>query len=559
MASSGGAQVAGRIGDRLIDRGVLTEEQLGVALREQKRFHRPLGEILLSLGFVSESDIAALVAQDLGIELLEPQDIQPDPLVVSQVDAAFVRETMAFPYRIEDGVLHVVMANPDDSVARAVLRERFSQPIVAAIMTSADIHALIHSHLSTTTTLVANLLASLDGVSPDAFPIEEIVEAVIADGIHRGATDIHIEPEERVTRVRYRVDGILQGGENLPTSITSPIISRIKVLSHLDIAERRRPQDGRMRMHLDDRRFDMRVSLMPSNNGENVVLRVLDGSSGVPNLARLGISDTHQKVLRNVISRSHGLFLVTGPTGSGKTTTLYSLLAEIDAVHRKVATVEDPIEYQLPLLRQTQVDPSIGFDFGSGLRSLLRQDPDVILVGEIRDAETADMAIKAAMTGHLVFSTLHTNSAIGAFPRLVDMGIEPFLLEDAVIGTMSQRLLRRICTTCKQEAPPSEKELAWLGGEVGMLQRGAGCERCEGRGFRGRISAVEMFLPEPELLADLRNGVALDAVEAKAAAGGFRSLEEDGKRLVRAGITTMDEVLRVSRGIRLTRDERESI
>ncbi len=550
----------GRLGDRLVERGLITGEKLEVALQEQRRAHRPLGRILASLGFVSQADIARCLAEDFGLEFLPASAVEPDPLVLSGLDPTFVRETLCFPYRLRDGVLLALMVEPDDPTKAAAVRKRFPYPLQAAVTTEADIALLIRKHLQVVTSQVAEILSSARAEGgAEGVPIEALVQALLTDGIHRQATDIHLEPEERVTRVRFRVDGLLQTGENLPLAATPAIVSRIKILAHLDISERRRPQDGRMRFNLEERELDLRVSVLPSNYGENVVLRVLEGSASLLRLEHLGVSRPHQTLLGRVSSRPHGLFLVTGPTGSGKTTTLYAMLAEIDAVHRKVATIEDPIEYRLPLLRQTQVDPAIGFGFGSGLRSLLRQDPDVILVGEIRDQETADMAIKASMTGHLVLSTLHTNSAVGSVPRLVDMGVEAYLVEDSLIGAMSQRLVRRVCASCAEDAPPSASEIAWLGAASIHLRRGSGCERCDGSGYQGRIAMVEIFLPDQEGADAMRRGASVAEIERLAAEGGFRTLEEDGKRLVREGITTMEEVFRVCRGHRLTREEREGL
>jgi type IV pilus assembly protein PilB len=554
--------VKGRLGDRLIERGLLSEEQLQVGLREQRRFHRPLGEILVSVGFVTQADITRLVAEDLGVEFLQAHDIKPDPILLSAIDPVFVRETLTFPIGVEQGVLRVVMVDPDNPRKLAEIRARFPFPLSLAITTEGELLKLIRLHLTVKTSRVAEIMTEIAAEGrdiADVFPVEAVTHAILIDGIHRHATDIHVEPEDRVTRVRYRVDGILQGGENLPAAVTPAIVSRIKILSHLDIAERRRPQDGRLRLELEDRAVDMRVSIMPCNFGENVVLRVLESGNGVLRLSHLGVSEPHQRVLAKIVQRPHGLFLVTGPTGSGKTTTLYAMLSVLDAMRDKVATIEDPIEYRLPLLRQSQVDPAIGFTFSTGLRSLLRQDPDIILVGEVRDQETAEIAIKAALTGHLVLSTLHTNSAIGAIPRLIDMGIERYLVEDSLIGSMSQRLVRRVCPACSVEFAANESECSWLGVEAALLRRGRGCERCDGSGYQGRLAIVEIFLPDAEIAAGMRKGLGIEEIDALARTKGFKPLVEDGKRLVLAGDTTMDEILRVGRDIRLSADERAGI
>ncbi len=549
--------VKGRLGDRLLDKGLVTKTQLEVALAEQRRAHRPLGEILISLGFANQEQIVALLAEDLGLQFLHASDVQPDPLILSALDAHFVRETMAFPIRLDGGELLTLMVEPDDPMRVSAVRSRFPYPLKLAITTEREIQSLLKDHLRATPAHLAQIFKDLASEkSGEDAPIERITEAMLLDGIHRGGTDIHIEPDERVTRVRYRIDGILVSGESLPTDITSAVISRIKILSGLDISERRRPQDGRMRFTADDRVIDMRVSIMPSVDGENVVIRVLDKSSGTVDLGRLGLTEHQRRQLLLISDRSHGLFLVTGPTGSGKTTTLYSILGRIDALRRNVATIEDPVEYRMPLLRQSQVDHSIGFGFKEGLRSLLRQDPDCVLVGEIRDAETADMAIKASMTGHLVFSTLHTNSAIGAIPRLVDIGVDAFLLEESLIGVLAQRLVRKVCSGCATPVEPTEEDVRWLDGDTGRMSRGLGCDRCGGSGYAGRTVIAELLLPDEEMAAAIRSGAGSAEMGRIAAGIGFRDLTADGKSKVRAGATTRAEIERVNRSHRLNREER---
>ncbi len=546
-----------RLGDRLLERGVVSPSELEVALGEQRRAHRPLGKILVSLGFASEADVVSVLAEDLGLAHVRAADLDPDPEVVAALDAAFVRETHAFPYALEDGVLRVVMVEPDDPGRVAAVRARFPYPLDVAIATESDFQTLVRDHLRPPASRVGELFALFAEEVPEALPVDRLVHALLEDGVGRGATDVHVEPEERVTRVRYRVDGILVGAENLPAGVTAAVVSRIKVLANLDISERRRPQDGRLRLELDGRVIDVRVSVVPCPFGENVVLRLLDARAGALALAELGVSGDHQRLLAAVARRSHGLFLVTGPTGSGKTTTLFGMLGIVDAVARKVATIEDPIEYRLPLLRQSQVDPGVGFGFHEGLRAILRQDPDVILVGEIRDGETADMAVKAATTGHLVLATLHTNSALGAIPRLLDLGVEPFLLEDVLVGTLGQRLVRKLCASCRAPREASREELAWLGAaEPRSLWSAVGCERCRGSGYRGRTALVELFLPPAEGDLPLGDGVELAQRAARGELAGHYPMQDEGRRLVGEGTTTVEEVERVHCRVRLTARER---
>ena len=555
--------VKGRLGDRLIAKGHLAQSQLELALSEQRRAHRPLGEILLSLSFVKEENITELVAEDLGIEFLRAGEFQPDEMLTAALDAAFVRETLAFPFALQEGTLQVAFVNPGDPERVAGVRARFPYPLEMFIITESDLQSLARDYLSHEDGQVKELFDGLalkaDEQASEEFPVERVMNAVLSDGVHQGATDIHIEPDERVTRIRYRIDGILTQGENLPAEATAAVVSRVKILARLDISERRRPQDGRIRLNIDDRQVDMRVSIMPCTHGENIVIRILDRQAGGLRLPQLGIPSTIQRDLARVLERSHGLFLVTGPTGSGKTTTLYAMLGLIDAVRRNVATIEDPVEYQMPLLRQSQVDTSIDYTFNEGLRSLLRQDPDVILVGEIRDQETADMAVKASMTGHLVFATLHANSSVGAIPRLIDIGVDSFLIEDTLIGVLAQRLVRKICTYCKEPVRLTEHDVEWLDGKPGKPMVGAGCERCGQSGYSGRACLAELFLPDDNVAACIHAGADAGQLRAKAVDSGFRPMMEDGKDKVRLGITTRAEVERVNRSHRLTKEEREVV
>jgi type II secretory ATPase GspE/PulE/Tfp pilus assembly ATPase PilB-like protein len=538
-----------RLGDVLIQRGFLTDPQLDVALREQRRVHRPLGEILLSLGFVQQDEIAAVIAASHGVPLVAMKDLRPDLLLIAALDAGFVQESGAFPIEVKDGVLDVVMTDPGDPEKVSAVRRRFPYPLNISMITAGGLTLMLRKFLSARESPVARILYDAEesfAKGHAIYPIEDLAQAVLVDGVRRGATDIHVEPEEFLTRVRLRIDGVLQAGESLPKQATEAFISRIKILADLNIAEKRRPQDGRMRTEVDGRDVDMRVSLIPVTFGENLVLRVLDRSSGTIPLPVLGFGASICKRLKEISDAPHGIFLVTGPTGSGKTTTLYSLLAQVDALSRNVATVEDPVEYQVPLVRQSQVESGIDFGFLEGLRSLLRQDPDVILVGEIRDPETAGMAIKAAMTGHLVFSTLHTNSAIGAIPRLLDLDIPSYLLEDSMLGIVGQRLVRKVCGVCAEPYEPTAEELIFLDGAIGTPRMGAGCDHCEQTGLNGRLVLHELFLPDSEFGRLLRNGASVGEILAHAKSGGFIDMLEDGREKVRAGITTIGEVLRVA-------------
>ena len=548
-----------RLGEALIDRKLIDERQLKIALDEQRQIGKPLGETLVALGFVRREVVAQYLAEDLGVPLLRVRDIDPDPLLVSGLDADFVRSLGAFPIRQVGDKLLVAMIDPADPLKIAALRRHFVCDLDLAMIVESDLVQLVRKFFPDEGTQVSTLIDRERELGFDEeadLPIERITQTLIVDGIRKGVTDIHLHPEERVTRIRYRLDGVLNQADVLPRSATAAVVSRVKILSDLDISERRRPQDGRMRVNVDGRKVDLRVSIMPTSFGESVVLRVLDRAAGNIPLSELGISRSSCDLLRHVASRPHGLFLVTGPTGSGKTTTLYSLLSTIDSVHRNVATVEDPVEYNLPFIRQSQVETSIGFDFHAGLRALLRQDPDVILVGEIRDEETASMAIKASMTGHLVFSTLHTNTAIGGVPRLFDLGVSPYLVEDALIGVLAQRLVRKNCMSCASETESTERDREWLGQDVPFLMRGQGCDRCDQTGYSGRTVISELFLPDDELAPMLRDGASFHELTREARERGFVDMIEEGRRKVLAGLTTVEEIERVHKSHRLSEEER---
>jgi type II secretory ATPase GspE/PulE/Tfp pilus assembly ATPase PilB-like protein len=540
------------LGARLVARGALTEEQLALALGEQRRAHRPLGEILLALGFVAEEDVARLRAEDHGLAFAPGGDLRPDPALCAGLDTEFVQRAGALPLARTALGFRVAITEPDDPERLQLVRARFPGELELVLTTRAGLARAARDVLPSEPRGVARLL---DEGGAEA-SVELLVQALLEDAIRAGATDLHLEPEAHLVRVRWRIDGLLAGAESLPRELALPVTTRLKILAGLDIAERRRPQDGRMRVVLDGRAVDLRVALLPCADGENVAVRILDRHGTATSLGDLGLAPRQVELLRRVAERPHGLFLVTGPTGAGKTTTLYALLAGIDALARNVVTIEDPIEVRLPLVRQTQIDPGAGLDFGAGLRGILRQDPDVILVGEIRDRETAEMALRAALTGHLVLSTLHTSSALGALPRLSDLGVDPLLVEDALIGVLGQRLVRRLCSACAVPATPGARERAWLGEPIGTPRDARGCERCGGRGWRGRIALAELFLPDDACAAALRARASVAELAPLARAAGFVPLLEGARELVRAGITTRTEVERVCRSHRLEVGER---
>ncbi len=529
-----------RLGDRLVDLGRITAAQLVLALEEQKRTGENVGQVLLRLAFVREEDLAQMLADDLGVPFVRLADEVVQPLASFALDVDFLTQVAAVPLREEKGMVVLAMARPSDVHVLDTIQRQLKKPLKVVAATDSEIRALLRLAPVPTTQKTVTSMAQ-EGAAAQ-------LDAILARALREGSTDVHIEPEERLVRLRFRVDGLLRSVEMLPVESGAAVVARVKVLAQLDIAEHRRPQDGRFRAEVAGRSIDLRVSTIPTRHGENTVMRILDRSSAATRIDQLGLPVPMLARLKSIGELPYGLLLVTGPTGSGKTTTLYSLLSSIDALTRKVATIEDPIEAEIPLVRQSQVDTSIGFGFAEGLRSLLRQDPDVVLVGEIRDRETADIALRASLTGHLVLATLHTNDALGAAPRLIEMGIEPFLLSASLAGVLAQRLVRRVCRACAVESEPTDDDrLLFDGSPPSRVLRGRGCPQCSNSGYRGRLGIYELFEPDAEtkrLLLAQGNDASL---RTTAASNGFAPMTCDGKAKVVAGLTTSTEVLRVTR------------
>src|SRR5512134_2339181 len=474
-------------------------------------------------------------------EAPEAQQVPPDLLPLP-----FLRARMIVPVSLTDGTLVVAMADPLDMEGREAVAKATGRRITVQVGTEEEIGEEPEERTGD------ERVERLIGAASEA-PIIRLVNYIIARGIERGASDIHLEPYEKVVRVRYRIDGILEEVESPPKRLQTAIISRVKIMARLNIAESRLPQDGRVKLRIGGQEVDFRVSTVPTLFGESVVIRILDQSNVPLNLATLGFPADTLSRFRKMVTVPHGMILVTGPTGSGKTTTLYGALQEIRTAERKIITIEDPVEYQIAGVNQIQVKPQIGLTFASGLRSIVRQDPDVILVGEIRDRETAEIAIHSALTGHLVLSTLHTNDAAGAVTRLLEMGVEEYLLPSSLIGVLAQRLVRTICEKCSAQreiSPAFREEILRETGFVaeGDLRVGRGCEACAGTGYRGRTGIFEL-LPVDEEIKDLVLARAdAGAIRERAVARGMTLLREDGWDKTRRGITTIEEVLRVTRG-----------
>jgi len=552
-----------QLGEVLVDQGLITEDQLRVALTEQKARNERLGKILVRLGLVSESILRDVLAGMLRVESVDLSRVVPDSEAVAMLPEDLARRYQILPitYDREDNILTVAMSDTFDVVALDQAAALIGGDIEfqTLLASEADIQGAIDQFYYHELSLegILHELDTPDAVAPPprmgaeeeySQPMVRLVDALLADAVKQRASDIHLEPEGGFIRVRYRIDGVLRQMWTIHKKFWSAIAVRIKVMSEMDIAETRAPQDGRISLVLAGRNIDFRVSCLPTIYGENIVLRILDRDAGVVSLEQLGLHDDMLTLLKMLMARPEGVILVTGPTGSGKTSTLYSLLNYRNDESVNIMTLEDPVEYPLAMIRQTSVNEAAKLDFAGGIRSLMRQDPDIILVGEIRDEETAEMAFRAAMTGHQVFSTLHTNSAFGAIPRLLDIGLPPGIIAGNIIGIVAQRLVRRLCPDCRQEYAADELEQRLLGldgsGDVRIF-KAAGCSECQQQGYRGRLALMEILRIDADLDEAIARGETVGNIRALAATHGFRSLTDDGIRRVLAGDTSLEEISRV--------------
>ncbi|MBI5873101.1 MAG: type II/IV secretion system protein [Candidatus Omnitrophica bacterium] len=546
--------------DLLLKQGALTAEQVAKAREEVKRTGMKIEQALEKLGFINEEDIVKVKAESIGVLYMDLGNYLIDADLVRFIPEGLARKYKVAPVFKIANTLTVAMADPQDIEALDEIRKVSGIDDVETVMASGKgILRILDSYYGATGTideivkvLEKENIAALKGKSAEAAeepPIIKLVNLLIMEAVKSKVSDIHIEPEHEVVRVRYRIDGILREAHIFPSKLQQAVISRIKILSEMDIAETRRPQDGKIHLRLENKDLDIRISTFPTIHGENVVMRLLDKSSLVLGLKDLGLGQENLANLEKLIRQPHGIVLVTGPTGSGKTTTLYAALVTISSAEKNIITIEDPVEYELPLIRQTQVNPKADITFANGLRSILRQDPDVIMVGEIRDKETAETAIQAALTGHLVFSTLHTNDACSALTRLIDMGVEPFLISSSVIGIMAQRLVRTLCEKCRQAYTPAAATLKDFGVDEKInFYRGAGCTRCKNTGFAGRLSISEFLVINEDIRKMVNEKVSADIIKKKAVSLGMKTLREDGLEKAKNGLTSLEEVLRVTEG-----------
>jgi type II secretory ATPase GspE/PulE/Tfp pilus assembly ATPase PilB-like protein len=555
-------QAKRHIGQILISQGILTEDQLRIALLEQLKTHQPVGKLLVNLGFVSEATLRDALSEKLGLQSVDLTQIVVDSMALKLVPREFSKRHTVFPVALDRDTrkLIIAIADTNNIVAldqvRAQLRGEFALETRLAgeseIGRAIDqyyghdfsIDGILHE-IETGEIDYQSLQASGDAYSQ---PVVRLISALFADAVERGASDIHFEPEQSFLRIRYRIDGVLRQIRSLHKTYWPAMAVRIKVMSKMNIAETRAPQDGRISLMLTGRAVDFRVSSQATTHGENIVLRILDRQKGIVPLDGLGLDPTQLQLLKKMIARPEGIILLTGPTGSGKTTTLYSVLNHINNDGLNIMTLEDPVEYPMTLIRQTSVNEAAKMDFGNGIRSLMRQDPDVILVGEIRDEDTATMAFRAAMTGHQVYSTLHTNSAVGAIPRLLDIGIVPDILAGNIIGVVAQRLVRRLCKHCKQAYQASAGECTMAGARADKpptLYRAVGCDQCDYQGYRGRMAIIEILKMDAELDELIAHRATGREMHKAAVAKGFRTLADDGIRRVLDGSTSLEELMRV--------------
>jgi general secretion pathway protein E len=561
------APVRKRLGEILIERGKLDAAGLERALRLQQESGDKLGALLVSLGVVSQRDVSEALALQLGLPLIEAAGYPEMPILEERVSARFLRDSRALPLTEDENELALAMADPTDTYTMNAFEMVTGRKVRALVAIPNELDAALERLYGAGKSALGQILGDVeqrDDIGFDAdiqqlkdlaseAPVIRLVSLIITNALDMRASDIHFEPFENRLIVRYRIDGVLHEVESPPRRLSAAVISRIKIMAMLDIAERRLPQDGRIRLRVQGKEIDLRVSTVPTMHGESVVMRILDKGGVALDFKRLGFEDDTLKGFIDVLMEPHGILLVTGPTGSGKTTTLYTALDRLNKPDVKILTVEDPVEYQMPGINQIQVKPQIDLTFASALRSIVRQDPDVIMIGEIRDLETAQIAVQSALTGHLVLSTLHTNDAASTVNRLLDMGVEDYLLTSTVIGILAQRLVRTLCPVCK-EAYTALPELV---DELGLrkfaatpevtLYRAKGCKDCGQTGYIGRVSIIEMLPMSDHLRTHVMRHATSAELRVEAIKEGMVTMYEDGMRKAMNGVTTFEEVLRVTR------------
>ena len=569
--ASGSDRPRKRLGERLLEAGYLSQTQLDLALREQKRRGGLIGQVLVGLGFVAQEIISNFVAKESETKVVNVNRCVINKAVLQLVPFEAAKRLKALPLSQENGTLTVALADPCDVVAIDTLQQLTGLAVEVVSAPERDILNSVELHYGTGESIEKSIEQAIEQQDLDEpktprhelgevnaadagvdAPIIRLVDQIIARAVSLRASDIHFEPEEKTMRIRMRIDGTLYQDVLIPKSMQSPVIARLKIMANLDVTEQRLPQDGRAAVFAGRREINLRVSSLPTAHGENVVLRILDSAAQGVSLPALGFGAREYELFQEAVHRPHGVVLVTGPTGSGKTTTLYAVLKEVTSFEVSTFTLEDPIEYRMPLVRQTQIKEEIGLTFAAGLRALLRQDPDIILVGECRDTETATLMVRAALTGHLVFSTLHTNDAAGSIPRLIDMGVEPYLLPASLVAVLAQRLVRTICPDCKRPVPDPAAVFAELKIEPPadaplQMWKGAGCPECKQSGYRGRQAIFELMILDERFHDPIVRRAGAPEYFRLARERGMQSMFEDGLRKVLAGGTTIEELLEVTR------------
>lgn len=551
------------LGKLLVEKGVISDDQLRIALLEQKRTSVPLGKLLIHLGFVTEATVREALSENLNQESTDLTHLVVDAAALKLIPKDIAKRYRVFPLEFDRqrSTMMLAMSDTHNLVALDQIRAMLGMDIAVEPVLAGDseIMRVIDQFYGFELSIDGILheietgeidYQSLQTVSGEySQPLVRLVNSLLADAVQHGASDIHFEPEQFFLRIRYRIDGVLRQIRSLHKTYWPAMVVRLKVMSNMNIAETRAPQDGRISITFSGRAIDFRVSAQPTAHGENIVLRILDRQKGIVSLDNLGLEENELTLLKLMLARPDGIILVTGPTGSGKTTTLYSILNHINTESVNIMTLEDPVEYPMNMIRQTSVNEAAKMDFANGIRSMMRQDPDVILIGEIRDADTAEMAFRAAMTGHQVYSTLHTNSAIGAIPRLQNIGVLPDIIAGNIIGIIAQRLMRKLCPHCKQPYQPERMEGRLLGLEKDELNitiyRATGCEHCNYQGYKGRIAIMELLKMDADLDELIARRAPAIEIRAMALSKGFITLAEDGIRRVLDGSTSLDEVARV--------------
>ncbi|MFC1730464.1 type II secretion system ATPase GspE [candidate division KSB1 bacterium] len=556
-----------RIGDILLAAGAISEEQLKKGLEHAKDKGIQVGKAVTQLGFTTQEEIMHALSEQLDIPSIHLQTYHIDPAVKTLFEEKYARDKKILPLFKINNSLTVSMVDPLDVFTIDELSQKTNLEIEPAVSTEEDINAAMDMLYGSTGKIdeVVKSIEEAEGdkgisfedqdilsadTSVDEAPVIRLVNMIFTQAIREKASDIHIEPEEDILRVRLRIDGVLRELVTQPKKLQYAIISRIKIMAELNIAERRLPQDGRFQLRVDNHDVDIRVSTIPTVNGENIVMRILDKTNLIVRVEDLGFTQSAHEKFENALDSPNGIILVTGPTGSGKTTTLYSAMHAINSLEKNMITIEDPIEYRLKIIRQSQVSTKIGMTFAMGLRAILRQDPDIIMVGEIRDSETATVAVQAALTGHLVLSTLHTNDAPGAVTRLIDMGVEPFLVSSSLICIVAQRLVRRICNKCKTTYAASDaliKELHLTPGKEYQFSKGRGCRNCKETGYRGRIAIFEVLNVDDTIRDMIIERASLVQVRKAAVKNGMKTLRQDGLLKALKGLTTVEEVVHTTR------------